>query len=242
MITYTSPGGIVPGLCAEILQQSHTLIAGASGSGKSTLLHSLAASILRMHPASVQMILIDPKRVELSRYAAAPHTLIHATEPSDIVDALRKILLYIDGVYIEMQEENKTMYSGADVYVIIDELADLMTTQRKQITPLLQRIGQIGRAARVHLIAATQCPLAKIIPTEIKVNFSALVGLRTLSRAHSRNIIDVPGCETLPLYGRCLYRSPQKLEPCNVPYAEPKEINRLVEYWILQTEKNRQRR
>lgn len=227
----TSAGETAPALFLNMIQQPHILIAGASGSGKSVMLNGIICTILHRPPTAAQLILIDPKRTELNEYAAAPHTLLHATEPDEIPAALGYALQIIDRRFKAMQAATERIYSGADLYIIIDELADLMTTQKKQVTPLLQRIAQIGRAAKVHIIAATQCPLAKIIPTEIKVNFTALVGLHTLSRQHSRNIIERTGCELLPLYGQCLYSTPEGLHRYTVPYTTPEEIAATVARW-----------
>lgn len=242
MTTYTTQGGEISALFLDMLSQSHLLIAGASGSGKSTLLNGIICAALHQLPNAAQLILIDPKRTELNEYAHTPHALIHATEPDEIPIALEYALQLIEGRYKAMQAATDRTYSGGHVYIIIDELADLMTTQKKRVTPLLQRIAQIGRAARVHLIAATQCPLAKIIPTEIKVNFTAIVGLHTLSRQHSRNIIDQSGCELLPLYGQCLYSTPQGLTRHAIPYTTPEEIAATVAYWTAQAPPPRPRR
>lgn len=231
---YTSPGGNVPGLLADMLTQPHVLIAGASGSGKSTLINGLIAAALRWSSASRQLILIDPKRVELNEWADMPHTIAHVTEPGDIVPALEYALDTIEARYKSMQRRRARLYDGPDIYIIIDELADLMTTQRKAVTPLIQRICQIGRAARVHLIAATQCPLAKVIPTEIKVNFAAVCGLHTATRAHSRNIIDRPGCELLPLCGECIYSTPTGLYRLSVPYTGPDDIRAITDHYNAQ--------
>ena len=122
-------------------------------------------------------------------------------------------------------------YSGAALYVIIDELADLMTTDRRHVQPLLQRLAQIGRAANVHIIAATQCPLAAVIPTPIKVNFDARVALRTRSAQDSRNILYSRGCEDLPRYGQGYYMTPEGVKLYNIPMIDPAEIDRLITYW-----------
>lgn len=234
MTKYTSPGGTVPGLFADMLKRPHLLIAGASGSGKSTLLNGLICAVLRYHPNCKRLILIDPKRTELNEYATMPHTLRHATEPAEILETLNYTIDTIETRYKAMQRRRERMYNGPDIYIIIDELADLMTTQRKQVVPLIQRICQIGRAARVHLIAATQCPLAKIIPTEIKVNFSAVCGLHTATRQHSRNIVDMPGCEELPMYGRCIYSTPAGIYKYDVPNTTREDIYYFVRYYQKQ--------
>lgn len=133
--------------------------------------------------------------------------------------------------YKAMQRAREKKYSGGAVYVVIDELADLMITNKRQVQPPLQRLCQIGRAANVHVIAATQCPLSAVIPTPIKVNFDSRVALRTRSAQDSRNILGVNGCELLPRYGQGYYMTPEGLTLYNIPMTDPAEIARLVTYW-----------
>ena len=130
-----------------------------------------------------------------------------------------------------MQTAQQRKYTGSDIYVIIDELADLMTTNKREVAPLLQRIAQIGRAARVHIVAATQCPLAIVIPTQIKVNFDARVGLRTRSAQDSKNILGVNGCEQLPRYGQGFYMRPEGTQLYNIPMHTDAQINSIVNHW-----------
>lgn len=119
------------------------------------------------------------------------------------------------------------------MYVVIDELADLMTTNKKQVQPILQRLCQIGRAANVHVVAATQCPLSAVIPTPIKVNFDSRVALRTRSGQDSRNILGVTGCELLPRYGQGYYMTPEGCRLYNIPMYET-ETPDIIEYWRKQ--------
>lgn len=230
-LVYRTPTGEYNRLFADMLQQPHLLIAGATGSGKSVIVNGIMVTALYHSPAAVQFILIDPKRVELVDYKPLPHTLQYASEPGDMVEALNQAMTVTERRYKAMQRAREKKYSGGAVYVVIDELADLMTTNRRQVQPLLQRLCQIGRAANVHVIAATQCPLSAVIPTPIKVNFDSRVGLRTRSRQDSRNILGVPGCEVLPRYGQGYYMTPQGLTLYNIPMTPQEEITRLVRYW-----------
>ena len=107
-----------------------------------------------------------------------------------------------------------------------------MCTCKKQALPLLQRIAQLGRAANVHLIVATQCPLVTIIPTEVKVNFDSVLGLKTVTAQHSRNIISVKGCEALPKYGYGYYQTPDGMTLEKIPMIPEDEIARLVQHWL----------
>lgn len=228
---YTTPEGRYSSLYRDMLDQPHLLIAGATGSGKSVVINGLVYTALYHSPAAVQFILIDPKRVELVDYRFLPHTLKYASEPGNMVEALERAMIVTESRYKDMQRASVKKYQGGAVYVIIDELADLMTTNRRQVQPLLQRLCQIGRAANVHVIAATQCPLSAVIPTPIKVNFDSRVGLRTRSRQDSRNILGVGGCELLPRYGQGYYMTPQGLQLYNMPLTAEEETARLLDYW-----------
>ena len=228
---YVSPGGAYYKLYQDMADQPHLLIAGATGSGKSVVINGIICTQLLHCPDRSAFVLLDPKRVELVQYKDCPHVLLYASEPDDMVRALQRSVDLIERRYRQMQAERVRKYSGSDVYIVIDELADLMTTDRKRVLPLLQRICQIGRAAKVHVIAATQCPLAKVIPTEVKVNFDARVGLRTRSAQDSRNILGSAGCEDLPRYGQGFYMTPEGTVLYNIPMYSDDQINALVSYW-----------
>lgn len=217
-----------------MLSQPHLLIAGATGSGKSVVINGLLYTALYDSPAAVQFILIDPKRVELVDFKPLPHTLQYASEPGDMVQALEQAMEITESRYKAMQAQHMKKYQGGAVYIVIDELADLMTTDRRHVQPLIQRLAQIGRAANVHIVTATQCPLASVIPTPIKVNFDSRVALRTRSAQDSRNILGVKGCELLPRYGQGYYMTPDGLTLYNIPMQAPEDIAALVDYWKRQ--------
>lgn len=232
--TWTTPPGDVYTLYLSMLQQPHLLVAGATGSGKSVIINGILTTALHQSPAAVRLILIDPKRVELAEYAQLPHCLKYASEPGGMVQALQYAMSITEARYKAMQKRKERTYTGGAVYVIIDELADLMTTNRRQVQPLIQRLAQIGRAANVHIIAATQCPLSTVIPTPIKVNFDSRVGLRTRSRQDSRNILGVGGCELLPRYGQGYYMTPAGLQLYSMPMYSPETVHHIIEHWKKQ--------
>lgn len=235
--TWTTPGGEVSTLYRSMLEQPHLMVAGATGSGKSVVINGLIYTALSNfphtidNPKSAGFILIDPKRVELAQYKNLPHCIRYASEPTDMVQALRKAMEITERRYKAMQKAGERKYTGGHVYVIIDEFADLMTTNKKQVLPLVQRLAQIGRAANVHIILATQCPLSKVIPTEVKVNFDCRVALRTRSAQDSRNILGVTGCELLPRYGQGYYMTPEGVELYHIPMTPPEEITARVKWW-----------
>lgn len=228
---WTTPEGKYYTLYADMLKQPHLLIAGATGSGKSVVINGILYTALYNSPAAVEFILIDPKRVELIDFKPLPHVIQYASEPGDMVQALELAMTITERRYKAMQARHIKKYDGGAVYVIIDELADLMTTNRRQVQPLLQRLAQIGRAANVHIIAATQCPLSSVIPTPIKVNFDSRVALRTRSAQDSRNILGVKGCELLPRYGRGYYMTPDGLTLYNIPMHTQEDLQALLTYW-----------
>ena len=228
---YCTPSGQLYTLFDDMAEQPHLLIAGATGSGKSVVVNGIIYNLLHKGPAEAELILIDPKRVELVQYKNVPHCLRYASEPDTMPDALRYALTVTENRYKEMQRQGVRKYQGGDVYVIIDELADLMTTQKKSVLPILQRLCQIGRAAKVHVIACTQCPLAKVIPTEVKVNFDARVALRTRSAQDSRNILSRTGCELLPRYGQGYYMTPEGLNLWNIPMYSESDVSAVLNWW-----------
>jgi len=234
---WETPSGQVSNLYKNMSEQTHLLIAGETGSGKSVVINGILSTLMYKTPDEAQLILIDPKRVELIHWKSAPHTIYYASEPGEPKQAMLIAMNIIEKRFKAMQERGERKSSAGAVYVVIDELADLMVTAKRDILPLLQRVCQIGRAANVHVIAATQCPLAKVIPTEVKVNFDSILGLRTATRQHSRNILELPGCEDLPRYGFGYYRRPEGLSLEQIPMIPDAEIDRLVSHWNRQKAK-----
>lgn len=198
-------------LYADIMRQHHTLIAGTTGAGKSVVLNGLLYIAMCNPPEAAQLVLIDPKRVELSIYKRLPHCLTYAETPAQALDALRTASRILDRRLDEMKRRGLTQYDGGGVYVIVDELADLVlnATYKCDILDLLQHIGTLGRAAGVHLIAATQAPSRQTLPARLAVNFTAQLALRCRSAIESRQIIQQTGAELLPEHGRGIYYTPK---------------------------------
>lgn len=196
---YRTPSGQVYTPFLRLAERPHILIAGATGSGKSVALNGIIHSLLMTEsPFNCQFVLIDPKKVELIQYAKLPHTMKYASDHPDIVRALQWSVDETERRFSDMQRQGVKEYTGPHLYIVIDELADLMVSIKKETLPLLQRLAQIGRAARVHVIACTQNVLAVTIPTVLKCNFSTILGLRTCNKQQSRFLIAEGGCEMLP--------------------------------------------
>ena len=132
-----------------------------------------------------------------------------------------------------MQRARQKLTSEPPIYIIIDEFADLMTTQRKTVLPTLCRIAQLGRAAKIHLILATQRPTRDIVNGQIKVNIDCRVALRCPTAQDSRNIIGVKGAEMLPKIGYGLYLTPDTMQPIpvKIPFVPENEIQNSMNKW-----------
>ena len=232
--TWITPGGDYSVLANKALEAEHTLIAGATGCGKSTFLHAIMQALLvKSSPAEAKLILCDPKEVELKRYAKLPHVLRYETDDDKIVSALKQAIEIMQGRYKYMAANNQEQWSdGPELYIIVEELADLMACpMKKDIQITIQRLTQKGRAAGLHVIAATQAPSRKIIPAEITLNFTARFGLACESAIESKQIVGIAGCEELPDHGECIYKYKRSIGRYVLPYVQKKDVLPLINYW-----------
>lgn len=215
--------GKVGRLYEDLLDRNqHILIAGMTGSGKSVILNGIINSILYRDMNDHQMVLIDLKRVEFNKYKNTKHCAYVATTYEEAEKCLITLRNRIIQPRIEdMDKRGIDTWDGTIIHLIIDELAELIL-QDKKIIPQLQSICQLGRAVGIQVICATQCPLAEVIPTKVKVNFPVLIGLHTASARHSRNILEVNGCEDLPMYGEALIQYPSS----GIKHVDVPMINR----------------
>lgn len=235
---YKTPTGNVYTLYNDMAAQPHLLVAGATGSGKSVVINGIIYNLLFNGPRSVQLILLDPKRTELYDYKNTPHCLKYATEPAEMISALRLALDITNQRYKEMQKRHERTWSGGHVFVIIDELSFLMVDKgiRKQALPILQQLGMIARASGVHMIAATQTIKADVLPTTLTCNFDSRIALRTSTAQQSRMIIDQAGCEQFPsptIEHRALayFRCGADITLWNVPKYSDSAISEMVSWW-----------
>ena len=227
-INIPAPAGMAPKWIMDILKMPHTLIAGTTGAGKSVLLHSIIDAILYGHPTARQMVLIDTKKTELYRYLHLPHTLIYADTPSDACSALETVCNIIESRNVRIRN-GYPVSQMSDIYVLIDELGDLVLTDRRA-TALLSKIAMIGRSAQVHLIGCTQNPNRKILSPQIEGNCPVRVGLRCRNPIESRQIIGTADAVDLPMYGKALFVSPEYRDPqlVNVNMVDPTPV---MNYW-----------
>lgn len=215
-----------------ILSGYHTLIAGKTGSGKSVVIDGLICTILsEFTPREVIMLIGDPKRVDFHKYRKAGHVKIYADTVPDIEKMLDTAIELMNTRYKIMKVKKINKWDGRRVVIIIDEIADLMLSDRKKaITQKLVKLLQLARAAKITVIMATQVIRSYILTAPIVANMQPL-GLQTRNALESRMIIQESGCENLPKYGECLYATVDGLEKFKVPLIPDTTINELIKYW-----------
>lgn len=239
-MTYTTPGGSYSRLYADMATKPHLLIAGKTGSGKSTVLNGIIHALLHDGPDATRFIMIDLKRVELCEYRGLPHLHIYADDGRHALQALQQALAITEARYADMARRHIKQYDGSHLYIIIDEMADLLTIKatKAPAEEMIQRLCQIGRGARVHVIGCTQH--IPTIPTAIRCNFDNRVALRTTSAQDSRNIMYKAGAERLPdpvteHRAMCYYVTSIGPTLYDLPMIPETEIHRIVAHWQRQT-------
>lgn len=232
-----APSGQAMQFYLDILQQPHTLIAGTTGSGKSCAMNGIIYTALYSSPSRALFVLIDPKFMELAMYKNLPHTIAYTTDPADAHRILKNVCNIIKDRCQRATEQGLKKSNEEDIYVFIDELSDLILSEYG-IVDTLGKIARIGRAANVHLIAATQCPNRKTLSAEFAANCPARLGLRCRDKIESRQIIGTNEAAELPLYGYAYYQAPQFLTPqlVKLPYYTDSELSERVRWWTKQEE------
>lgn len=233
----------------SISKMPHVLIAGATGSGKSVLLNGWISTFLfRTRPEELRMILVDPKRVELTLYNGIPHLLTEVVvEPEKIISALRWTVSEMENRYKEFSKagvrnlEGYNALEGVEkkpyIVFIIDELADLMIFAPGDAEELITRIAQMARATGIHLVLATQRPSVDVITGLMKANIPTRIAFNVSSMIDSRVIIDMPGAEKLLGKGDMLFLPPDQAKPRRIqgPFITEKEVNQLSKFLKAQT-------
>ena len=246
---------------AELNKMPHLLIAGATGSGKSVCVNTIISSILmRAKPDEVKLILVDPKKVELSNYNGVPHLLAPVvTDPKKAAATLRETVSEMERRYdlfaganvrkIETYNqyvEKKNQENDAEhqleklpyIVVILDEVADLMMVASKDVEDCIMRIAQLARAAGIHLIVATQRPSTDIITGVIKANIPSRIAFAVSSSIDSRTILDCTGAEKLLGKGDMLFLPMGLNSPIRVQgaYVDDSEVEAITYYTTKQQE------
>jgi len=235
-------------IAADLTQMPHLLIAGTTGSGKSVCVNGIIACLLLQNtPDDCKLLMVDPKRVELTGYNGVPHLIMPViAEIERVVAALQWVTREMDERYRKFQKtgvrniadfnaravtagEKKLPY----LVIIIDELADLMMLAPDETERIITRLAQLARATGIHLILATQRPSVDVVTGLIKANFPARIAFAVASGVDSRVILDQPGAEALLGRGDMLFQSPDAPAPVRSQgaYVSDTELARLVRYW-----------
>ena len=236
----------------EINKTPHLLVAGSTGSGKSVCINSMLISILmRSKPDEVKLVLVDPKKVELSMYNGVPHLLTPVvTDPKKANIVLKKIVTEMEHRYDLFEQSGTKNIAGYNAYlekknadkklpyivVIIDELADLMLVAAKEVEESIMRITQMARAAGIHLIVATQRPSTDVITGVVKANIPSRISFAVSSSIDSRTILDMTGAEKLLGKGDMLFLPQGENIPIRVQgtFISDDEIKAVADYTISQ--------
>lgn len=231
----------------DLAKMPHLLVAGATGMGKSVCINSIVTSILyKASPDEVKLIMIDPKKVEFSIYAGIPHLLVPVvSDPKKAAGALSWSVNEMERRYGLMEHAGVRNIKGYNHYVeetgdgeplskiiiIIDELADLMSTARDSVETSIARIAAKARAAGIHLLIGTQRPSVDVITGTIKNNIASRIAFHVTSQVDSRTILDMTGAEKLLAHGDMLY-APAGSQPLRVQgaFVDEKEIERVVSF------------
>ena len=231
-------------ICADLTAMPHMLVAGTTNSGKSVLVNAILTSLLLNNsPSDLRLLLVDPKRVELTGYNGIPHLLGPVVVEADrVVGALQWCLHEMDTRYKKFAKagaRNIVDYNkkGEEhipyLVIVIDELADLMMLAPDETERSITRLAQLARATGIHLILATQRPSVDVVTGLIKANFPARVAFMVASNMDSRVILDQPGAEKLLGKGDMLYQAPDAPAAVRLQgvYVSDPEIQRLVDSW-----------
>ena len=243
-------------IIGDIGRLPHMLIAGTTGSGKSVCMNSLIVSLLyKARPDEVKLIMVDPKMVELGVYNGIPHLLIPVvTDPKKAAGALqwavtemmRRYSMMADAGVRDLESYNKQARASDEteampqIVVVIDELADLMLVAAKEVEESICRIAQMGRAAGIHLVIATQRPSADVITGLMKANIPSRIAFAVASAMESRIILDTTGAEKLVGKGDMLYAplgqgKPRRVQGC---FISDGEVQRVAEFVKASNEVN----
>ena len=235
---------------ADLASMPHVLVAGSTGSGKSVCINAIITSLLlELSPERLRLLLIDPKRVELTPYQGLPHLLSPVlVEADEALPALRGLVAEMQSRYKEFAKvsaRNIESYNGKMtdpagrfpyIVLIVDELADLMMTVPAEVEQSLCRLAQLGRATGIHIVLATQRPSVDVLTGLIKANFPSRISFAVSSQVDSRTILDGAGAEKLLGKGDMLFHPTDILKPKRMQgaYISDKEVQALVSHWKKQ--------
>jgi S-DNA-T family DNA segregation ATPase FtsK/SpoIIIE len=241
----------------SIKEMPHVLVAGSTGSGKSVCVNTFIASLIfKYTPEELRMVLVDPKRVEMTIYKGLPHLALPVVnDPKEANLALKWLVREMEDRYqqlahvgardidtfnqkmaVKREAGEKDKLNMYYIVVLVDELADLMMTAKDMVEDSITRLAQMARAVGIHLVLATQRPSVEVITGIIKANFPSRIAFQVFSKVDSRTILDMNGAEALLGRGDMLYLASGSPKPLRLQgaFITMEEIERLVDFWTSQ--------
>lgn len=232
------------GMFLDIAKAPHVLVAGTTGSGKSVMLHNIICSLLlKNNPNTARLLLIDPKMVEFKFfYKDSPMLWDEVqTDPEKALSALNRVSDEMMRRYETMSEQGIRFWTGERLYIVIDEIADLIYSAGKKVEKVIANIARLGRGAGIHLIVATQHPKADILTRQITANIDVRIALKVFDSSASRLVINALGAQDLKGKGDALLRVDGELKHFQGAYISDEELTTFAHSWDLKAVKEKEK-
>lgn len=222
---YKAPGETFCPFYSSILNSAGgVLVSGATGSGKSVVLNGILLSILGQYKPfcngtkdECSLFLCDPKRVEFRRYMTVPHLVRYASDEEAIFNTIDMVISIMHKRYEQMENDGIVEWDGSRVFLVIDEIGHLMLTRKKDILPRLTDLLLLCRAAGIVVFLASQSPSRRTLPAELTLNITSKICLKCDTAIESRQVVGIPGGETLPRHGQAIARTPDGITRQEIP-------------------------
>lgn len=222
------------GILLDISKAPHVLVAGTTGSGKSCLLHTIICSLLMKNdPNTMDLLLIDPKMVEFKYFYKNNPCLFCpvATDPTEALERLEQASNEMMRRYSVMEQEGKRFWDGKKLYIVIDEIADLISAGGKRLEKVIEKIARLGRGAGCHLICATQHPTNNVLTRQISTNLDVRICLRVNDGSASRLVLGRPGGQNLKGKGDAIIRQNGEYTRFQASYIDDESLERFAHSW-----------
>lgn len=222
------------GVLLDIAKAPHILIAGETGWGKSVMLHNIICSLLmKNNPLTMDLLLIDPKMVEFKYFYKNNPCLFCpiATDPEEALQRLEEASAEMMKRYAIMEEEGKRFWTGKKLYIVVDEIADLISTGGKRLEKVLEKLCRLGRGAGCHVICATQHPVQKVISRQITANMDTRICLHVIDGCASRLVLGATGGETIKSKGEAIIRHNGEFRRFQGSYIDDESLEAYAHSW-----------
>ena len=231
---------LADGVLLDFEKAVHILIAGETGSGKSVMVHNILASLMvRNNPNTADFLIIDPKIIEFEYYYRNNPCLLCpvVTEPEEAITALEKASAIMMDRYETLRSAGKRKWEGKKLYIVIDEIADLISAGGKRLEKVIEKIARLGRGAGVHLLVATQHPTAKVLSRQITSNLDTRICLRVIDGYASRLVLGTSGGENLHGAGNAILRMNGEFMQFRGAYMSDEQLDAFCHSWKLEEDK-----